>query len=158
MATTAGKSTQQQQTTPASPAAVTHLHGSCSCGRNQYVVSIPLEQREYAAVYFDNGSDGRLTNGAPITAFLRIPLTWYSSSTYAYTPQESPSSIRRVFAPHDANPYARRTFCGYCGTPLTYWTEQPDGEGGFMSVTVGSLRGRDQEKRARRRWSRGCAR
>ncbi|KAI5299066.1 hypothetical protein KEM56_003547 [Ascosphaera pollenicola] len=125
---------------------VDHLYGSCSCGRNQYVIAIPLAHTRDAAVYFDNGSDGRLTHGAPITAFLRVPLAWYSSSTHAYTPLETPSSIARVFAPLDAAPSARRTFCGYCGTPLTYWADQPDGEGAFMSVPVGSLRARDQEK------------
>ncbi|KAI5289018.1 hypothetical protein KEM54_004554 [Ascosphaera aggregata] len=87
------------------------------------------------------------TQGSPITAFLRIPLTWYSSSTHAYAPHETASSIQRVFAPHHAAPpYARRTFCGYCGTPLTYWADSPHGEGAFISLTVGSLRQRDQEK------------
>ncbi|KAI5285198.1 hypothetical protein KEM55_000752, partial [Ascosphaera atra] len=41
---------------------------------------------------------------------------------------------------------ARRTFCGFCGTPLTYWAEKPRGEEKFISVTVGSLRGRDQRR------------
>jgi hypothetical protein len=38
-----------------------------------------------------------------------------------------------------AENYARRQFCGYCGTPLTFWTEQPHGEGDYIHVTLGSL-------------------
>ncbi len=36
-----------------------------------------------------------------------------------------------------------RHFCGYCGTPLSYWTEQPPAEARFISLTLGSLVGED---------------
>lgn len=52
-------------------------------------------------------------------------------------------SIRRTFTPLHA-PYSKRNFCGYCGTPLTYWTEKPPEEAEYMSVTIGSLLGEDQ--------------
>lgn len=51
--------------------------------------------------------------------------------------------IRRTFTPHNAL-HSQRSFCGFCGTPLTYWSEWPRDEAGFMSVTVGSLYGDDQ--------------
>lgn len=51
--------------------------------------------------------------------------------------------IRRTFTPQNAL-HSQRSFCGFCGTPLTYWTESPRNEAGFMSVTVGSLYGDDQ--------------
>ena len=34
-------------------------------------------------------------------------------------------------------------FCGYCGTHLSYWTEEPASEAGYLSITVGSLLGDD---------------
>lgn len=30
-------------------------------------------------------------------------------------------------------------FCGYCGTHLSYWTEEPAAEADYLSVTLGSL-------------------
>jgi hypothetical protein len=35
-------------------------------------------------------------------------------------------------------------FCGYCGTPLTFWTEEPREEADFMSIAIGSLLAEDQ--------------
>lgn len=35
-------------------------------------------------------------------------------------------------------------FCGFCGTPLTLWTDNPREEAEFMSVAIGSLFGEDQ--------------
>lgn len=73
-----------------------------------------------------------------MTAWLRVPLSWYQSSTTAYFPDETHGEIRRTFTPHHA-PHARRTFCAHCGTHLSYWSEQPPSEAEFLSVTVGSL-------------------
>lgn len=56
----------------------------------------------------------------------------------AYFPDETATTIRRVYESPAEN-YARRQFCGYCGTPLTFWTEQPHGEGDYIHVTLGSL-------------------
>jgi len=38
-----------------------------------------------------------------------------------------------------AEAYTRRTFCGVCGTPLTYWSERPHSEAEFIHITLGSL-------------------
>ncbi|KAL2000495.1 hypothetical protein VTN02DRAFT_2988 [Thermoascus thermophilus] len=119
------------------------LGGSCSCGRNRYMISIPETATHQAEVYFDSGRDHRRSQGAPITAWLRVPLTWYQSNTQSFYPDESHSAIRRTFTPlHD--PHSQRNFCGFCGTPLTYWTELPREEADYMSVSIGSLYGEAQ--------------
>lgn len=46
--------------------------------------------------------------------------------------------IRRLYE----NPFeghTRRHFCGFCGTPLTYWSDLPRGEANYIQVTMGSL-------------------
>ncbi|KAL4880989.1 hypothetical protein BJY04DRAFT_190560 [Aspergillus karnatakaensis] len=119
------------------------LRGSCMCGRNQYEIQIPDKATSYAQVYFDTGRDNRRSYGTPLTAWLRVPLSWYQSHTQSYFPDETHSTIRRIFSPHHA-PHTQRVFCGFCGAPLTYWSEQPSEEADYMSVTVGSLYGDDQ--------------
>jgi hypothetical protein len=86
---------------------------------------------------------GGRSHGTPITAWLRVPLDWYQSSTRSFFPDETHSSIRRVFTPRHA-PDTRRIFCGFCGTPLTFWTEQPQEEAEFMNISIGSLSSEDQ--------------
>lgn len=82
-------------------------------------------------------------HGTPITAWLRVPLDWYQSHTRSFFPDETHASIRRAHTPRHA-PHTRRIFCGFCGTPLTFWTEEPREEADFMSVAIGSLFGEDQ--------------
>lgn len=79
---------------------------------------------------------------APLTAWLRVPLSWYRSTTFSLYPDETHAAIRRAFTPTHA-PHTKRYFCGFCGTPLTYWSEQPQEESDFLSVTLGSLLGED---------------
>ncbi|KAL4785870.1 hypothetical protein BJX76DRAFT_322935 [Aspergillus varians] len=119
------------------------LHGSCMCGRNQYLIQIPDNATDHARVYFDAGRDNRKSYGTPLTAWLRVPLNWYQSHTQSYFPDETHGTIRRIFSPHHA-PHTQRVFCGFCGSPLTYWSEHPRDEADYMSVTIGSLYGDDQ--------------
>jgi len=119
------------------------LRGGCSCGRNQYMIVIPDDHRNQAQVYFDTSSDNRRSQGVPLTAWLRVPLTWYQSQTLSYYPDETHTVIRRTFTPPHA-PHTQRNFCGFCGTPLTYWTESPREEAEYMSITIGSLSSDDQ--------------
>lgn len=107
-----------------------------------YSVIVPEDATERAQVYFDDSSDSRRSQATPLTAWLRVPLTWYFSSTQAFFPDETHSSIRRTFSPIHA-PHSQRVFCGYCGTHLTYWTEQPRSEAEYMNITLGSLLSRD---------------
>ncbi len=75
---------------------------------------------------------------------LRIPLSHIQSTTHAFYPDEAHNTIRRVFTPRHA-PHTKRHFCGFCGTPLTYWSEDPKEEAEWVYVSLGSLRSRSVE-------------
>ena len=70
---------------------------------------------------------------------LRVPLAQIHSTTYAFFPDESPSTIKRVFTPHQA-PHTKRHFCGLCGTPISHWSEETPEEAEWIYVNIGSLR------------------
>lgn len=80
-----------------------------------------------------------------MTAWLRVPLDWYHSSTFAQFPDETHNLIKRTFHTPPADPGlppTRRQFCGYCGTHLTAWNEGPagaDSRAEHVDVTLGSL-------------------
>lgn len=74
----------------------------------------------------------------PLAAYIRVPLAWYHSTTYAQMPDETHALIRRVYT-HPSQSHSKRHFCGYCGTPLSYWSEQPHTEADFINLTLGSL-------------------
>ena len=67
-----------------------------------------------------------------------MPLDWLHSTTYAFFPDETHSVIRRVYT-HPSHSHAKRHFCGYCGTPLSYWSEEPRSEADYINLTIGSL-------------------
>lgn len=77
-------------------------------------------------------------HSSPLPVFLRIPLSWLHSTTYAFYPDESHSTIRRVFTPRYA-PHTKRHFCGFCGTPLSHWSEESRDEAEWVCVSMGSL-------------------
>ena len=81
-------------------------------------------------------------NSAPLSSYLRIPLAWYNSSTHAFFSDETHNTIRRTYT-SVSDPTSQRHFCGFCGTPVSYWSERPDGEGEYISLALGSLRGAD---------------
>jgi hypothetical protein len=81
---------------------------------------------------------------SPLTLWLRVPLAWYTSATFAQFPDETRSSIQRSFASPFAGDH-RRVFCGYCGTPLSSWNERTREDAEHISLTVGSLLDDDQE-------------
>lgn len=159
------------------------LRGSCACGRNRYVVEIPQTQAQRAELTWDSSAASRPfpfqsnpcqstrfaptdrapghTSAAPLTFYLRVPLPWYSSATFAQHADEPHASIRRTFtfpsyasylsastssAPTTAPVSApsRRQFCGYCGTQLSSWHERTPDDARHISVTVGSLLDEDQ--------------
>lgn len=67
-----------------------------------------------------------------------MPLQWYHSSTCAFFPDETNAQIKRVYtSPREQ--HAMRHFCGFCGTPLSYWSEEPRSEAEFIQLTLGSL-------------------
>ncbi|KAI6092510.1 hypothetical protein F4821DRAFT_224203 [Hypoxylon rubiginosum] len=114
------------------------LRGSCHCGRNQYIVQIPGNSSEVAQILFDSTVDHRISSATPLSAFLRVPLSWYHSQIFPFFPDESRASIRRVYS-HPSEQNAMRQFCGFCGTPLSYWSEEPRSEADYIQVTLGSL-------------------
>ncbi|KAF2792035.1 hypothetical protein K505DRAFT_326427 [Melanomma pulvis-pyrius CBS 109.77] len=119
------------------------LHGSCACGRNRYVVEIPAKDAQLAELRYDNTSASRQHSASPLTLWLRVPLDWFTSATFAQFPDETRSSIQRFFiSPFAAN--TRRQFCGYCGTQLTSWHERTHDDAEHICLTVGSLLDEDQ--------------
>ena len=70
---------------------------------------------------------------------LRVPLAQIHSTTYAFFPDEIPSTIKRVFTPHHA-PHTKRHFCGLCGTSISHWSEETPDEAEWIYVNIGSLR------------------
>lgn len=55
------------------------LHGSCSCGRNRYLIRIPEDVTDHARIYFDTSSDNRnvaietlWTFGCQLTSLLQL--------------------------------------------------------------------------------------
>ena len=70
---------------------------------------------------------------------LRVPLTRIQSTTHAFYPDETHSSIRRVFTPSHA-PSSKRHFCGFCGTLISTWNEESRQEADYVRVNMGSLR------------------
>ena len=77
-------------------------------------------------------------NSTLLPTSLRIPLSWLHSMTYAFYPDETHSSIRRVFTPQYA-PLTKRHFCGFCGTTLTHWSEERADEADLVDVNLESL-------------------
>ncbi|RAR12845.1 dimethylaniline monooxygenase 2 [Stemphylium lycopersici] len=142
-AETPSPSPSPSPTTTAAMATQT-LHGSCACGRNRYVIEIPSQQAQQAELRYDNTSASRHHSASPLTLWLRVPLPWYTSATFAHFPDETRMSIKRSFvSPYTAN--TRRQFCGYCGTQLSSWNERTRDEAEHISLTVGSLLDEDQE-------------
>ncbi|KAI9890624.1 MAG: hypothetical protein M1814_003822 [Vezdaea aestivalis] len=129
------------------------LQGACSCGRIRYTITIPPNNQDDrvapprrlpsdAQVTFSTSAHDRRTQATPLAAWLRIPLTWYASSTHAYAPDETHATIRRTYVPARREA-ERRCFCAHCGTHLSCWTDDPPSEKEWIAVTLGSLAGSD---------------
>ncbi|KAF6234983.1 hypothetical protein HO173_006913 [Letharia columbiana] len=115
----------------------TPLSGACSCGRNHYFIQVPSNSLENLQVLYDDRAEHTLS--------LRVPLAQIHSTTYAFFPDEAPSTIRRVFTPHHA-PRSKRHFCGLCGTSISHWSEETPEEAEWIYMNIGSLR-RDSMER-----------
>ncbi len=73
-----------------------------------------------------------------LTAFIRVPLAWYRSTTFAFLPDESTALIHRA-SRHPTEQHTKRHFCGFFGTPLSYWSEEPRSETEYIHLTLGRL-------------------
>ncbi|KAL0931641.1 uncharacterized protein CTRU02_209029 [Colletotrichum truncatum] len=118
------------------------LRGGCQCGRNSYIIDVPQQTTERAQVLFHTDTRHRVPLATPLAAMIRVPLSWYRSTTHAFFPDERHSMIHRVFE-SASNNSSKRHFCGFCGTPLSYWTERPQTEADYIHLTLASLRGED---------------
>ncbi|RGP63714.1 hypothetical protein FLONG3_9803 [Fusarium longipes] len=114
------------------------LRGGCQCGRNRYIIAIPQNSISEAQVLFNTDSAHQIPLATPLAAYIRVPLSWYHSTTYSFFPDETHALIRRVYT-HPSQEHSKRNFCGYCGTPLSYWSEDPHTEADFINLTLGSL-------------------
>lgn len=115
----------------------TPLSGACSCGRNHYFIQVPSKPLETLQVLYDDRAEHTLS--------LRVPLAQIQSTTYAFFPDEAPSTIKRVFIPHHA-PHTKRHFCGLCGTAISHWSEETPEEAEWIYVNLGSLRKDSMER------------
>lgn len=106
----------------------------------------PLSSSRTAQLTRLRASQGK-HHASPLTAWLRVPLAWYRSATFAQYPDETPPTIRRTYvspfppaaAGGAAAPSARRQFCGYCGTHLSAWHERTPADAEHIALTLGSL-------------------
>ncbi|KAJ6784960.1 hypothetical protein PWT90_01759 [Aphanocladium album] len=139
------------------------LRGACQCGRNRYLIVVPEDAVEEAQVLFNTETIHQITIAAgflmilrilvqydanqpcpeaslatPLAAYIRVPLSWYQSATYAYCDDETHTTIRRSYT-HPDQQDCKRYFCGYCGTQLSYWSESPAAEAEYIHLTLGSL-------------------
>ena len=65
--------------------------------------------------------------------------------TRALYDDETHNSIRRVFTPR-RSPHIKRHFCGFCGTQISHWSEQPAEEADWIFINLGSLKDESVEK------------
>jgi GNAT superfamily N-acetyltransferase len=102
----------------AAPAPPTSVAGGCLCGAVRY--EIRGQRRDVSHCHCRSC---RRAAGAPLV-------------TWATFPRGSLAFVRGTPAAFASSPPVVRTFCGRCGTPLTYATQdEPD----WIDVTVGSM-------------------
>ena len=102
-----------------------------------HVIAPPVTKRDA------NNNTGQ-HSASPLTLWLRVPLSWYTSATFAQYPDETHSSIQRTFT-SPFTPTTSNKFCGYCGTQLSSWSERTREEADHICLPVGSLLDEDQE-------------
>lgn len=122
------------------------LRGGCQCGRNVYIVEPPPNTTESALLLFDPAASHRVSLASPLPTFLRVPLAWYHSQTQPFAESETPILINRTYEHRPSQQSTRRNFCGYCGTPLSFWSEGPHPEADYIRLALGSLNIEDLEQ------------
>ncbi|KAI9806539.1 MAG: hypothetical protein M1833_003726 [Piccolia ochrophora] len=122
------------------------LKGSCSCGRYHFSVDLPADSPQPRVLFSSAHSLTlfvELKNSMPgpqrQPTLLRVPLANFQSTTFAHFPDESHTSIRRVYTPPQ-RPRSRHVFCGYCGASVSTWSEETQEEAEWICVTIASLR------------------
>ncbi|KAJ4415754.1 hypothetical protein N0V85_002578 [Neurospora sp. IMI 360204] len=118
------------------------LRGGCQCGRNRYIIQFPQNTTQRAQVIFNSPPSQYISHGSPLAAFLRVPLPWYHTTTLWFSPDERTSMIHRAYT-SPFEPHSMRRFCGFCGTPLSYWSEEPRSEADYIQLSLSSLHPED---------------
>ena len=95
------------------------MAGGCLCGAVRYTVNGPI-QGEIAHCHC---SMCRRASGAPV-------LTWFTVK------KEDFEVVKGEPRSYKSSDHARRSFCGDCGTPLTFISEH---DPAFVDLTLGSL-------------------
>ncbi|KAK4163426.1 hypothetical protein QBC43DRAFT_212975 [Cladorrhinum sp. PSN259] len=114
------------------------LRGSCECGRNVYIIQFPPNSsNDLARVLFHSSPSRCKLTPTLLPAHLRVPLSWYHSLVLPSQPDETNSQIHRVY--NSPNSSSMRHFCGFCGTPLSYWSEEPRTEKDYIQLALASL-------------------
>ncbi|PTD09128.1 hypothetical protein FCULG_00008055 [Fusarium culmorum] len=72
------------------------LRGGCQCGRNRYIIAVPQDGINEAQVLFNTDSAHQTSLATPLAAYIRVPLSWYHSTTYSFFPDETHALIRRA--------------------------------------------------------------
>jgi hypothetical protein len=88
-----------------------------------------------------------------------VPLQYYRATAVPRQADETNAMIHRAYDPPGggggaqneedeedeeegggrSQGHTRRYFCGFCGTPLSFWSESPPTEADFICLTLGSL-------------------
>lgn len=120
------------------------FRGGCHCGRYGYSIDVPEvltgNTKEMPELIFNTDRIHVVTMATPLAAFLRVPLDWYHTTLFPQHADESEHMIRRRYM-YGSN--SQRIFCGFCGTPVTYWCPEGDEESNYINVTLGSLHQED---------------
>ena len=94
------------------------ISGRCLCGAVRYEAGLPLSAATYC-----HCESCRRAHGAPAVAWVNV-----ASASLRYTTGEPVS--------YESSPNVRRSFCGRCGSPLTYWCDTRSAE---IDIAVGTL-------------------
>lgn len=126
------------------------LSGSCSCGRNKFTITPkPLTEEPDPAygppphLFYCNCSQCRRQHASPLIPEVRLPITWTTYSTHPTSATETPESILKIH--HSTPGVVERRFCGYCGTPMSYWSSATDEEKAILYIPIATLSDESQK-------------
>lgn len=149
------------------------LNGGCNCGAIRYKIAIPekperpihplSKEVSFPVVLTDHCNDCRKATGAILPTWICVPITMMSCLLEPVTETEDASvaiwlPIDSLFYPgplsskywlrfYNSSERTTRSFCGRCGTNLTYSAKNPpNGFPVIFDVLLGTLNRADLEK------------
>ncbi|KAG4443005.1 hypothetical protein IFR05_001536 [Cadophora sp. M221] len=146
------------------------LHGGCDCSGVQYKIKIPPlssrpiafmdektgEESRYPHSFLDHCNKCRRVSGAIVQAWLTVPQDWVEWTQTQNSGETVPSSTRDLIqiqkgvestsiavANYVSSPGIVRSFCGRCGTNLSFVNRERDmggdGKVATVDIVLGSL-------------------